>query len=119
MKFNKLVFVLILIICNAKPTFQLEFKKLQSVNSFLHQESSLQLAAIDHFSECFVFVINFRGLDINYRAITTPIVLLRYFSFPGKFHLYPIELNPYKFNTISEKLLNVLASLNPQRSNSA
>lgn len=118
MKLNIIVFPLLIIIFPSKSAYQSNVNEPQSVKSLLNPKSSFQLAAINQFSDCFVFVINFRGLDINYRTITAPIVLLHYFSLPGKHYLYPIELNPYRSNTISEKQLTILASQSSQSSNS-
>lgn len=67
--------------CNIKPGFQ--------------------LGVINQFPDCFVYVINFPGFDINIEALSNPFVLLRYFSFFEAFYLYPVELSPYNINGIS------------------
>lgn len=52
------------------------------------------------FSDCMIHIINFRGLNVNFTVLKTPIVLLRYVSFLNNFFIYPIEMFPKTTSTL-------------------
>ncbi len=59
-----------------------------------------QISLINAFSGCSIQVINFHGIDINFKRVYQPLILLRYFSFPRETWLYPIEMSPQKTDEI-------------------
>lgn len=64
------------------------------VPSQMQQSATTDISIVNTFSGCFINVINFNGLDINFPIITQPIVLQRYFSFPGTWLVFPFEMSP-------------------------
>lgn len=60
------------------------------------------VGTLNAFPDCLTRVINFNGLNIDFRIISHPIVLLRYFTFIGVDNLYPFELKSSKAQTFLE-----------------
>ncbi len=86
----------------SKSAFNTEFAK---------NIESNKLNIVNRFPGCLIHLINFQGLNLHMSQITQPVVLLRYFSFPNDFYLYPIEKIPIKLHKFTRwtKTLNVAA----------
>ncbi len=78
---------------------------------FARNTETKELNIANTFSGCLIYLTNFQGLNIYLPAITQPVVLLRYFSFPQDLYLYPTELNPIKPNKLNRwmETLNITA----------
>lgn len=88
-----------LIMCSSKFILNLTLIRLHSLKPvFAHYvnigEFQDELGLINAFTGCIVQLINFLGKNINFKILTTPIILLHYFSFLNAINLYPIELLP-------------------------
>lgn len=60
----------------------------------LQRIASSDIKLLNTFSGCYINVINFYGLDINFLILTQPIILQRYFSFLYLLDLFPYEMGP-------------------------
>lgn len=74
------------------------FTVLQLKNCFIFaklntsQDLSRQMGIINAFNGCNIRVINFRGLNIDFQVLRSPILLLRYLCQCEPGHLYPFEM---------------------------
>lgn len=89
-------FAILLII----PHFGLVFAGIH--NRSQHLKGNIDI--INAFSDSAIRVINFNGLNINFEYLNKPIILIRYFSFPEDWKIYPIEMSPLSSDMLSRLL---------------
>lgn len=113
-KMSTHLFVLLLLVLKHTYSFSILARTVGSQNN-----RNPDIDLVNTFSDCIITLINFRGVDINFSILNTPIVLLRYFSFKKGWFLFPDELRPphsHNFNeyisesTVSRKKNRIIIS---------